>query len=267
MAKFLKKGSLGMLVEASGGASDPELAEVRLTPEEYFDLLFRIKHAKQAEAKAKEDADEREIAAYEEAQRQLELYKAEIQSDAERRIKRANQALREAEEHTSEAESAKEELETALAKQRNLNSNLKRIARERANAKRGLAPKKQRNGYVVLYSSQYRQRYKDPDGKKCVAYTWKSILQTPYDATVPLDTIEDEIWNELVHRILYPLGFRRTQDAEHNGEYRIWEEDDAELCGLYRWDYNANYKSGFWELTLYHTKGLIVPEGYRPSQY
>lgn len=221
MAKFLKKGSLGMLVEASGGASDSELTEIRLTPEEYFDLLGQIESAKQA--------------------------------------------LREAEEHTSEAEARKNELENALAKQRSLNTNLKRIARERANAKRGLSPKKQRSGYVVLFSSQYRQRYKDPDGKKCIAYAWKSVLQTPFDATLPLDTIEDGIWNELVHRILFRLGFRRTQNADHNGEYMTLEEDNVELCVLYRWDYRANFRSGFWELTLYHTKDLIVPEEYRPS--
>lgn len=267
MAKFLKKGSLGMMTEAPGGTSDPELAEIRLTPEEYFNLMDQIRGAKQAVYKARADADEREITAYREAQRKLELYRTEIQADAEMKIRNMTQALREAEEHTSEAEAAKEELEEALAKQQSLNTHLKRIARERANAKRGLTPKKQRTGYVVLCSSQYRQRYKDPDGKKCIAYTWKSTLQTPYDATVPLDTIEDDLWTELAHRILYPLGFRRTQDAEHNGEYRTWEEDDVELCGLYRWDYNANYKSGFWELTLYHTKGLIVPEGYRPSKY
>ena len=261
MAKFLKKGSLGMPVEAPRGASDPELAEVRLTSEEYLDLLDQIKRAKQAVYKARADADERELSAYEEAQRLLELYKKELQADVELKIQNMSQTLREAEEHASEAEAAKEELETALAKQRSLISNLKRIARERANAKRGLTPKKLRSGYIILSSSQFRQRYKNSDGKKCIAYTWRSILQTPYDATVPLDTIEDEIWNELVHRILYPLGFRRTQNADHNGEYMTLEEDNV----LYRWDYKANFRSGFWELTLYHTKDLIVPEEYRPS--
>ena len=117
MAKFLKKGSLGMMTEAPGGTSDPELAEIRLTPEEYFNLMDQIRGAKQAVYKARADADEREITAYREAQRKLELYRTEIQADAEMKIRNMTQALREAEEHTSEAEAAKEELEEALAKQ------------------------------------------------------------------------------------------------------------------------------------------------------
>ena len=149
---------------------------------------------------------------------------------------------------------------------RNLNNNLKRIAKERANAKRGLTPKKERSGYIVLFSSQYRERYRNDEGEKLVANTWKSVLQTPYDATLPLEQIKDDVWNELMHQILYPMGFRKVQDIDKNGEYKFWYEDEEELCGLYRWDFKANYKTGLWEITLFHTKSLCVPEEYRPAR-
>lgn len=263
MAKFMKEGKLGIMTEAPGGASDPELAEIRLTPEEYSALWRKIRSAERAASEARDDAEKREIDAYRDAQRQLEKF----QLDADRRVDNANQARYRAEERASVAEAEKEELETSLAQQRSLNDNLKRIAKERANAKRGLTPKKERSGYVILFSSQYRERYRNDEGEKCVASTWKSVLQTPYDATLPLDEIRNDIWEELMHQILYPMGFRRVQDVDKNGEYRFWYgEDDKEVCGLYRWDYKANYKTGLWEITLYHTKSLKVPEEYRPAR-
>ena len=33
MPKFYKRGALGRMIEAEGGSSDPELAEVRMTDE------------------------------------------------------------------------------------------------------------------------------------------------------------------------------------------------------------------------------------------
>lgn len=45
MARYMKKGSLGMMVEAAGGASDPGVAEIRLSPAEYSVLQKRIQAA------------------------------------------------------------------------------------------------------------------------------------------------------------------------------------------------------------------------------
>ena len=255
----MKKASLGRMVIAEGGASDPELAEVRLTPEEYSALWKKIRTAERDVSEARVNAEKRENAAYRDAQRQLKKYKDDVRADADRRVERA-------EERAFVAEAEKRDLEEALSQQRNLNDNLKRIAKERADAKRGLTPKKERSGYIVLFSSQYRERYRNDEGEKLVANTWKSVLQTPYDATLPLEQIKDDVWDELLHQILYPMGFRRVQDLDKNGEYKSWHDDEEELCGLYRWDYKSNYRTGLWEITLYHTKSLSVPEEYRPSQ-
>lgn len=266
MAQFMKKTGLGLMVVAERGASDPEIAEVRLTPEEYFAFWKKIRSAERTASEARDEADRRADAAYNDAQRQLNLCKEEIKAEADRQVEYINQARYRAEERASAAEAEKEELKDLLIQQRNLNKNLKRIAKERANAKRGLTPKKKRSGYIILFSSQYRERYRNDEGQKCVANTWKSVLQTPYDATLPLEQIKDDVWEELMHQILYPMGFREVQDEDKNGEYKSWYEGDAELCGLYRWDYKANYKSGFWEMTLFHTKSLNIPEEYRPTQ-
>lgn len=68
---------------------------------------------------------------------------------------------------------------------------------------------------------------------------WRTVQQMPYDASLPLDQIKDNIKNELLHHILYPMGFRKVQDTNKNGEDRSWSEqaDDGkirELYGLYR---------------------------------
>lgn len=271
MAQFMKKASLGRMVIAEGGASDPELAEVRLTPEEYSALWKKIRTAERDVSEARADAEKRESEAYRDAQRQLKKYKDDAKVDADRRVEYADQARYRAEERASVAEAEKRDLEAALSQQRSLNDNLKRIAKERANAKRGLTPKKERSGYIVLFSSQYRERYRNDEGVKCVANTWKSVLQTPYDATLPLEQIKDDVWDELMHQVLYPMGFRKVQDTDKNGEYKRWVvrdekdvEKEVEVCGLYRWNFKANYRSGFWEMDLYHTMSLYVPEEYRP---
>lgn len=288
MAQYMKRASLGRMVIAEGGASDPELAEVRLTPEEYRELWQRIRSAERATRDAKDDADKRENAAWREANRQLDEYRKKADTAADQKVAVAQAAQQRAEQRASRAEAEKSGMEESLKKQQNLNNNLKRIARERANAARGLTPKKEHRGYVVLFSAQYKQRYRvdhdfdewrkeNPYTNKSefvayenkVADVWHSVLQTPYDASLPLNQVKDDIWDDLMHSVLYPLGFRQAQPVEKNGEYRTWTSKNEEgtvreLCGLYRWDFKANYKSGLWELNLYHTKSLRVPEEYRP---
>ena len=46
MPRYYKRGALGRMIEAEGGSSDPELAEVRMTDEEYWDLWDQIRSSK-----------------------------------------------------------------------------------------------------------------------------------------------------------------------------------------------------------------------------
>lgn len=61
--------------------------------------------------------------------------------------------------------------------------NVYRIMRERANAMRGITPKKQHDGYLVLGSRQWEEKYQSiVAGKRmqCSDTVWKSVLQSPY---------------------------------------------------------------------------------------
>lgn len=248
--KYMKKGSLGILVETSAGASDPELTEVRLSAAEYADMQKRIKTAEQAQLAAEENVEYcgEQIIKCQNREKEMQ-YKID---DVERQLERA----------TKENNNLKE----LLNRQLNLNNNLKRIAIERANAKRGLTPKKEHSGYVVLSSVQYKEHTHNG-----VVDVWRSLLQTPYDASLPYEQITDDIWVDVLNRksVLESLGIIHMQRKKDNGVYRTWTTiDDAgverETCGLYRWNFKANYVCGLWEMTMYHTQSLYVPEEYRP---
>lgn len=240
MPRFMKKNGIGLMVEAPDGEGDFDVTEVRMTKLEYTQLKAQIDAAN----------NEKRRIEYESKKNQEALRK-----DTDQRLRKAKE----------DAENEKNELLIRLQNQENLNRNLKRIARERANVQRGLKPKKKHTGYLVLYSQQYEQRYE----RNKTAKVWKTVLQTPYDASLPLNQIKNDIWNELMHKVLYNLGFRQVQDDNKNGDYRIWIQRDEngytrEICGLYKWVFKANYRSGFWEMDLYHTKSIKVPEEYRP---
>lgn len=248
--KYMKKGSLGILIETSAGASDPELTEVRLSAAEYADLQKRIKTAEQAQLTAEENVEYcgEQLEKYKNLEKEMQ-YKID---DVERQLK---QAIRD-----------KDNIGGLLNRQLNLNSNLKRIAIERANAKRGLVPKKEHSGYVILYSVQYKEHTQNG-----VVDVWRSVLQTPYDASLPYEQIADDIWVDVLKRksVLGSLGIIHIQRKKDNGVYRTWTKIDdtgveQETCGLYRWSFSANYMYGLWEMTMYHTQSIYVPEEYRP---
>lgn len=145
----------------------------------------------------------------------------------------------------------KEDLQNAES----LNQNLKRIARERSNAKRGVKPKKERSGYIMLYCNQYRQKY----GKNNYANTWHCRIQTPWDASLNLNEIGKTMYNDL-SQALYAMGVRTIQPVDKDGEYQDWDD-----CVLYRKSFAANYRSGYWEFDFYVNRLLKVPEEYRPA--
>lgn len=224
-------------------------------------------------ANEKRKAEKKVNEAYESAQRQLEEYKSQANA-------RAAQLVREARDDKSR-------VEKELEKQINLNSNLKRIARERANQDRNITPKKEHDGYLVLESSQWTEHYKYqltddecnqlnknirkryPDGyyEKRSALVWRSVLQTPYDASLPIAQIRGQVedvdlWDS---KILISIGCYGMNKNESNGVYgQSFDEEGNERNHLYRWDFKANYRTGFWEVIIYTTKSLRVPPERRP---
>ena len=152
-----------------------------------------------------------------------------------------------------------ENLEIDIKEAEELNYNLKRICRERANADRGLKPKKQHNGFVVLSTASYFERYHlsdDRETKEFLAY--RTVIQTPCTANFPLKSVlvilkEDDYVRFLRLGFDWNACFGDNDNAEsqkvnyRNGNY------------AFRWNLKVSLQKKYWEIEVCHTKPLPGP--------
>lgn len=198
----------------------------------------------------------------------LRLQKAQ---DMEKSNEAREKALKAREDAYTVREQNVVEREQAISGQLASAQNIYRIMRERANAARGIVPKKSHDGYLVLSSRQWIDRSPAVIGGKkmqCSAAVWKSVLETPYDVALPTDQIAQQVENDL-RKVISDIGCHCMVSEKDNGRYKSGMEkieNSREKNVLYKWDLVANFKSGFWSLEIYTTKGLKVPESRRPVQ-
>ena len=150
------------------------------------------------------------------------------------------------------------ELEAEVEQARDLNKNLLRISRERANADRKITPKKQHDGYLVIESREWRERRPD----KGTIRTWRSIIQTPFDASMEPDVAEKQIFDDLIDFVLTSIGCDKYVLPEDNG---IVPDDDDSV--MYAWRCSADYRIGYWTIIIYTTQPLTVPPDRRARNY
>lgn len=153
-----------------------------------------------------------------------------------------------------------------IADQRALNANLLRISRERANADRGLRPKKVHTGYVVVMSSEKEIRYKNGRNKLLTAKVWETVLQSPYSVDFTENQARQLIEEDLLARkngLLADVGITMIcsgSSYENLIETENWKEIKAAHNTLFSRQLRANYRVGYWEYIIQHTKPLgIVP--------
>ena len=107
-----------------------------------------------------------------------------------------------------------------------------RVIKERANADRELRPKKAHSGYVLLWQKPSSSRDRG----------WQSCWQTPFDAKMPLDLVQD----------LFLKAFKNGCDELLD---QLGEDNKVTKT-----EFRANYQKGYWEITLTHAKELVFPE-------
>ena len=249
MSEFVKKTALGYKA-VTGGYSDPELTHVILTKSEYDGMRQETAAANQRAANA-EFSRKFEVDA---ARRQATEAIAKIQKQDAMLIEQERAAYHE----------AKDECDY----QTRLNANLLRISKERANADRKLKPKREHSGYVVISSTERDHSYKDQYSKSKTVRLWETVLQSPYR----IDFTEEQARRETAE--LFNGENWLIQDIGINGCYlegyakllqepktEGWMECNAVLEQKLR----ANYRAGYWELILLHTKPLgVVPANWLP---
>lgn len=246
MSEFVKKTITGYRA-VKGGYSDPECSHVILTQEEYDKLLKKISFAEQTARITKDDAEKTISAVKREADRQIqENYQKTAQTIEEWRA-----AL--------EAEQAKS------AYQRSLNENLLRIAKERANADRKLKPKKEHTGYVVAFSGEKEYHYRD-GRKPRRKLLWETVIQSPYTMDCPEQIARKQISEKLLQSDEDGLIKKIGIDALYGGRYetmmddRKWCAEPGQYNIMLKPTFRANFRSGYWETSFFHTKPLgVVP--------
>lgn len=290
MPRFYKKTALGFMSEAED-PDDSEVTEVRLTADEFQRLREQIARFRKEAEDARSDAARQEVDARRRTDRELTDHKRKVDEQADSIVA---EARREVEVCELVIESQKEQLEKVKAELRNeksLNTNLVRIMRERANRARGIRPKKNHDGYIVLGSRQWTEKYMEEvwdseehaekygNGEyrshavkhgylrleKKIVNTWRSIIQTPYSASLPIEPVRARVKKE-IGKVSADIGVEYHIDETNKDNCYDWQIPDYEECAnmLYRAQYSANYKTGFWELTIYTTKSLRVPENRCP---
>jgi hypothetical protein len=290
MPRFYKKTALGFMSEAED-PDDPEVTEVRMTADEFQRLREQIARFRKEAEVARSDAARQEVDARRRIDREFTDHKRKVDAQADSIVA---EARREVEVCELVIESQKEQLEKVKAELRNeksLNTNLVRIMRERANQARGIRPKKNHDGYIVLGSRQWTEKYMEEvwdseehaekygNGEyhghaikqgylrleKKMVNTWRSIIQTPYSASLPVEPVRARVKKE-IGKVSADIGVEYHIDETNKDNCYNWQIPDYEECAnmLYRAQYSANYKTGFWELTIYTTKSLRVPENRCP---
>ena len=230
---------------------DGECTHVIQTRQEYEMLLNQRDRAK----REKEEAERA-------AAREISRVKQEAAHEADRAAQRAQAQiddLLQVERKTAE-----------IADQRALNANLLRISRERANADRGLRPKKVHTGYVVVMSSEKEIRYKNGRNKLLTAKVWETVLQSPYSVDFTESQARQLIEEDLLARkngLLADVGITMIcsgSSYENLIETENWKEIKAAHNTLFSRQLRANYRVGYWEYIIQHTKPLgIVPADMR----
>ena len=199
MSEFVRKSALGYK-PVPGGYSDPELTHVILTKVEYDNLRDQIQAAKKETTVALDKVAQ--------VERQAASKIQQVKTEADMKMKDLQSKLDE------------EHLKTEY--QRDLNTNLLRISKERANASRKLKPKKEHSGYVVISSMEKDHSYKQGANRRTVRL-WETVLQTPYS----IDFTEDQA---------------RTETEE------LFQKDETGLWPVGKIGINGQYLDGYGEM-------------------
>ncbi len=198
----------------------------------------------------------------------LKSYKQEIEKERQKANESVESIKKQAIERINSIQSDLDSAKVEIDRLNDLNANLKRIMRERANAKRGLKPKKVHHGYMVLDSQQYNYIFRyyvrgraNSDNFPC----WRVRIQSPYDSSIPYNTIVKDIRNDLIKVFGASLDVQSVMsvdDKSYDDFKKDWESDKN---FIFRTSYKANIRSGFWEVEYLVKSSITVPEDMRIS--
>lgn len=118
------------------------------------------------------------------------------------------------------------------------------VSRERANKDRKIKDKKNNPGYVLISSSRVMEKIFNTK-----VPVWKSVIQTPFFSE--LDYYEFmQMYDRDYGRDEF---FNKVGIGEFKEKPTTRDIEDHKEAFWYKYDYNANYRAGFWEVSVYHS--------------
>ena len=134
--------------------------------------------------------------------------------------------------------------------------NMLRIQKERANTQRKLRPKRENPGYLVLsQESTVRQIY--PEVKKKYEI-YQTVIQSPFDAGLKMDFAR-----KFYERDIYSFLAEDMKIYSYCPEIEIYKIDDCIRSSnqiVFTVNFRQNYRSGFYDIILYHNNEFEFPE-------
>lgn len=147
-------------------------------------------------------------------------------------------------------------LQEQVAIHENRNINLLRVAKERANADRGIQPKKQRSGYLLQNMGQTSQRifYGAFRMKYITKPCWRVQFQMPYGMDFNFRMVTDSFKEDFMNGFHEGLGLKSWFAASTWEQYtadqinKKWQETENFFFGE---TFKFNADKGYWEVVFY----------------
>lgn len=155
-------------------------------------------------------------------------------------------------------------LKQQLKHQKELNDNLLRISKERANAKRGVKPKKERSGFIALSLEQYVYVMKSFGNTKDIP-CWKVRIQTPYDSSLEYTKVQSLMHDNNKYLLGQCLGVSILWSNNRMKEISVGDIDELlkDKTIVFNTKFRANIKQGFWEVDYLVNKIVNIPDELR----
>ena len=189
MGYFVKKSSFGLKPVTFSTNTEINVYDTDgyyLSPDEYVNIQQTLSRQKEKIVQLQQEKEQEEqklLDYYQNAfQRVKKEYSNKLSGELQHIREKNIQPSEEYEKQLFIVKTQLEELQTQLTKakqygtdQETLNKNLLRILKERANAERGIIPKKQHHGYIILCSQQLIKK----DNIKCseAVTAWKTQIR------------------------------------------------------------------------------------------
>ncbi|SKA12943.1 hypothetical protein SAMN02745174_02636 [Cetobacterium ceti] len=147
-----------------------------------------------------------------------------------------------------------ENIKTENKNLNNLNQNLLRICKERANAKRKLMPKKTHHGYIKKHAEQYIYKFTDHTVVNGRRFTnekfldlWKSIVQSPYSLEISSNKVLSLITNDLKS---FKIEFVNIKDFSTWNKLSLFSYNKLDSIVIYEIKLKENLKDYLWEFQV-----------------